>query len=117
MIDWAYLRTSCETCAKTRNYVSENELEISAERDARKDRIATAEAWALLSGADAILTARGTKIRRWDPRQDDRADILADVIGRSGNLRAPTIQVGNVFLVGFNPEMYAEYLGGSHGNA
>lgn len=69
-------------------------------------------AWTMLSGAEAILTARGRTTRRWDPRTDAKEDILADVMGRSGNLRAPTIRVGNVFLVGFNDEIYGEILGG-----
>lgn len=51
-------------------------------------------------------------MRSWDPRVDSREEILADVMGRSGNLRAPTIRVGNVFLVGFNETMYTRYLEG-----
>jgi hypothetical protein len=38
---------------------------------------------------------------------------LKDVIGRSGNLRAPTLQVGDVILIGFNDELYQEQFGNS----
>jgi len=39
---------------------------------------------------------------------DDKKEILKDVIGPSGNLRAPTWRIGNEFIVGFNPELYEE---------
>ena len=42
---------------------------------------------------------------------NSKEDILGDVMGRSGNLRAPTIQVGNTILIGFNPALYAEHFG------
>ena len=86
-------------------------MDILNEENARKVMLDAQAAWALLSEADAVLTARGKTLRRWDPKADDREDILADVMGRSGNLRAPTIRIGNVFLVGFNEEMYRAYLG------
>ncbi len=67
----------------------------------------------MLSSAEAILTARGKSTKRWDPRVDAREDILADVMGRSGNLRAPTVRIGNIFLVGFNEDIYRNVLGGA----
>ena len=47
----------------------------------------------------------------WNPASDDKANILKDVIGPSGNLRAPTWRIGNEFIVGFNPELYEEVFG------
>lgn len=70
-------------------------------------------AWEMLSAAELVLTARGKSIKEWRPGLDLKEEILADVMGRSGNLRAPTIRVGNVFLVGFNEAMYLDYLGGA----
>jgi len=31
-------------------------------------------------------------------------------MGPSGNLRAPTYRVGRTFVIGFNPELYGEWL-------
>ncbi len=45
-------------------------------------------------------------MRTWTPASDAKEDILGDVMGRSGNLRAPALRVGDTFLVGFNAEMY-----------
>ncbi len=62
-----------------------------------------------------VVTARGKAIREWDPSRDDKERILNDAIGPSGNLRAPTLQVGDVILIGFNREMYREYMGADDG--
>ena len=64
----------------------------------------------MLAKAEQIYTARGKKVRRWDPKTDSKDDILRDVIGRSGTLRVPTLQVGQTFLVGFNQEMFERAL-------
>jgi hypothetical protein len=38
-------------------------------------------------------------------------ELAALVIGPSGNLRAPTLQVGDTLLVGFDDELYRTVLG------
>tara|TARA_B100000408_G_C10231267_1_gene195290 strand:+ start:190 stop:336 length:147 start_codon:yes stop_codon:yes gene_type:complete len=47
----------------------------------------------------------------WNPSIDAKEEILKDVIGPSGNLRAPTWRVATEFIVGFNPELYQEMFG------
>ena len=47
----------------------------------------------------------------WNPSIDAKEEILKDVIGPSGNLRAPTWKVGTEFIVGFNLELYQEIFG------
>ena len=64
-----------------------------------------------MESASLILTGKGKKRQEWNPDSDDKANILKDVIGPSGNLRAPTWRIGNEFLVGFNPELYEEVFG------
>ena len=44
------------------------------------------------------------------PDASDSADLLKKVIGPSGNLRAPTLKVGERYLVGFNPDLYQQEL-------
>lgn len=61
-----------------------------------------------MESASLILTGKGKKRQEWKPDYDDKANILKDVIGPSGNLRAPTWRIGNEFIVGFNPELYEE---------
>ena len=64
-----------------------------------------------MESASLILTGKGKKRQEWNPDADDKANILKDVIGPSGNLRAPTWRIGNEFIVGFNPELYEEVFG------
>ncbi len=65
----------------------------------------------MMESASLILTGKGKKRQEWNPDSDDKANILKDVIGPSGNLRAPTWRIGNEFIVGFNPELYEEVFG------
>ena len=65
----------------------------------------------MLKSASIIRTAKGKKRQEWNPAADDKAKILKDVIGPSGYLRAPSWKIGNEFVVGFNPELYAEVFG------
>ena len=64
-----------------------------------------------MESASLIRTGKGKKRQEWNPTLDEKADILKDVIGPSGNLRAPTWRVGNDYIVGFNPELYEEVFG------
>lgn len=80
--------------------------------DARRERLDAAAVWALLQNAGKIAVATGKKYTEWNPRQDDRADILKQVMGPSGNLRAPACRVGNDFIIGFNDDLYGKFFPG-----
>ncbi len=78
---------------------------------ANKEKINSQAAWEMLKSASLIRTGKGKKRQEWNPAADDKVEILKDVIGPSGNLRAPSWKIGNEFVVGFNPELYAEVFG------
>ena len=65
----------------------------------------------MLQSASLIRTGKGNKTNVWNPSIDPKEEILKDVIGPSGNLRAPAWKVGTEFVVGFNPELYQEMFG------
>ena len=65
----------------------------------------------MLKSASLIRTGKGKKTNVWNPSKDQKEEILKDVIGPSGNLRAPAWRVGTEFIVGFNPELYQEMFG------
>ena len=52
--------------------------------------------------------AKGKKVLEWDLKKEPPTseELLKHVIGRSGNLRAPTAVRGKTVLVGFNDEVY-----------
>ena len=56
--------------------------------------------------AQSIHVAKGKKVDVFDPNVDSQDAILKTIMGRSGNLRAPTLQFGDTFFVGFNASLY-----------
>lgn len=74
--------------------------------DARKERFDAGAVWEMIKGADAVTTAKGKKIQTWNPTTDDKDTILKQVMGPSGNLRAPTLRLENRFIIGFNDDLY-----------
>ena len=65
----------------------------------------------MLKSASVIRTGKGKNSKKWNPEVDKKDEILKDVTGPSGNLRAPAWRIGNEFVVGFNPELYEEFFG------
>jgi arsenate reductase-like glutaredoxin family protein len=60
-----------------------------------------------------IIAAQGKKVVRYNLAKDkpSREDLLAVMMGPSGNLRAPTLRKGKKLLIGFDPTAYREVLG------
>jgi arsenate reductase-like glutaredoxin family protein len=60
-----------------------------------------------------VIAAKGKKVVRYHLAKDkpSREDLLAVMIGPSGNLRAPTLRKGKKLLIGFEPGTYSEVLG------
>jgi len=74
--------------------------------DARKQRFDADAAWEVIKGADTVTTAKGKKVQTWNPATDDKDKILKQVMGPSGNMRAPTLRMENRFIIGFNDDLY-----------
>jgi hypothetical protein len=68
------------------------------------------EATAIAKAASRIVVCKGKKISEWRPAGKVSAEIVAAMLGPTGNLRAPTIQVGKIVVVGFNDEVFQEIL-------
>lgn len=80
--------------------------------DAKKRRFSRDEVLELARSASRIVVAKGKKRVTVDmkkaPLPDD--ELLALLLGPSGNLRAPTLRKGTTLLVGFDAEAYEEAL-------
>jgi arsenate reductase-like glutaredoxin family protein len=61
-----------------------------------------------LEKARSLSVAKGKKVVEVDLKKNDltEEELLKLVLGPTGNLRAPTLKVGNRVVVGFNQEMY-----------
>ena len=62
---------------------------------------------------DVLYAAKGKKAVRLDLKKEKpaKADLLALILGPSGNLRAPAIRKGRTLIVGFEEGMYKEVFG------
>ena len=81
-------------------------LQAENRTDARKEKMDAAAVWDLMGSAKQIIVAKGKRVETFVPTEDTQEAILKVVIGRSGSLRAPTVQSGEVFLVGYNDTLY-----------
>ena len=99
------------SCKKAQEVLDAKNIDVEKIVLANKEKIDSHDAWKMLESATLIRTGKGKKLQEWNPKSDKKVEILKDVIGPSGNLRAPTWKIGDEFLVGFNPELYEEFFG------
>lgn len=85
-------------------------MTVAEEVDARKNKIDEAMAWELVEQATSVVVAKGQKVQRFDAVATEKEAVLKNIMGPSGNLRAPTYRVGQDFVVGFNPDLYQEWV-------
>lgn len=74
--------------------------------DARKEGIDLESAWERIKQYDIIHIGKGKKVLTFSPDETNREEILKAAIGRSGNLRAPTVEIDRMLMIGYNDEMY-----------
>ena len=87
-------------------------MNIKEETSASK-KLGSEKALELAKTASRIIVMKGKKVTEFDLKASRPADedLLAAMLGATGNLRAPTIVRGKTVLVGFNQETYDELLG------
>jgi hypothetical protein len=86
-------------------------ITITEAVEARNQKVEGDDAWAILGTARELVVGRGKKFQVLDPAKDDKEAILKVCLGRTGNLRAPTLKMGDRVVVGFNDDMYAQFVG------
>ena len=60
-----------------------------------------------------MVVAKGKRVHRFDLKKKeevDRAVLAAQMIGPTGNLRAPTLRRRSRMLVGYNPDALEDFL-------
>jgi hypothetical protein len=80
--------------------------------DATKVRLGETEALALARQSDRVVAAKGKNVVTFDMKKQKPTDaeLLAVLLGPTGNLRAPTARIGKTLLIGFNEDTYTKYL-------
>ena len=98
------------TCGKTQEFLANKGATVKTQVDARKERIGPEDALKLTQEVSEVIAAKGKKVVRYNLAKDkpSREDLLAIMIGPSGNLRAPTLRKGKKLLIGFDADAYTE---------
>ena len=73
-------------------------------------KLAKKEAAALAKQASKVIVAKGKKVTEF-PGGKAGADVVAAMLGPTGNLRAPTLRSGKTVIVGFNEEVFGRVFG------
>ena len=78
--------------------------------DARKQRFEADALKALFKDAKTVVVAKGKKAVPIEINSETDWEALAKLaLGRSGNLRAPTVQMGERFLVGYSEGVWEAF--------
>ncbi len=67
----------------------------------------------MFAAASKLYVARGKKVVTFDLKKEkpDKEAFEKMILGRTGNLRAPTIRMGKKLIIGFNEDSYREFFG------
>ncbi len=100
------------TCAKTQGFLAKHKVAVADQTDAKKATIKGDAALGVLKDVDEIYAAKGKQIVHVDLRHSKppKADLLAVLLGPTGNLRAPTLRKGRTLIVGFDEATYKRLL-------
>lgn len=68
-----------------------------------------------MNGYDKIAVGKGKKVLSFGMSSEadktvDKEDIMKTALGRTGNLRAPALDVGGTLYVGYNETLYDSLL-------
>ena len=101
-------------CKKAQGFLEANTAATPTEVvDATKNRIGREDALKLARSVDKVVAGKGKKVVVFDmktaPPDDDA--LAAQLLGPSGNLKAPTLRMGRTLLVGFSETAYRQVFG------
>jgi arsenate reductase-like glutaredoxin family protein len=94
-------------------FFEEHGLTVRETVNANKSKLGASDAKEMLGGMKRMVAVRGKKRVEFDLAAQgvDKEEIVKQMLGPTGNLRAPTLRLGKVLLVGFQVEAYDEFLG------
>ena len=75
-------------------------MEIVSYGNANKEKLDQEEVERLLVQVKKVKVAKGKKILTFDNLRNEHKQILDSILGRSGTLRSPTLQIGDQLIVG-----------------
>jgi hypothetical protein len=99
-------------CTKAQGFLEQHNVQVSEQTDAKKDKKGRAETLTLAHDARRVIVAKGKKSITFDMKKSppDDETLAAHLLGPTGNLRAPSLRIGDALLVGFSAEAYRSLL-------
>ena len=74
-------------------------------------KLSEKDARALLKASSKLVVAKGKNLAELKVPARITGDVVASMLGPTGNLRAPCLRVGKTLVVGFNEGAYKEIFG------
>lgn len=96
------------TCKRSREFLEKRGIAVLEEVSASRTPYGKREALAVARRAKKLVVAKGSNVIEL-AMKDKPSDgqVLDYILGPTGNLRAPTIRVGDTLYVGFPKEGFA----------
>ena len=69
------------------------------------------EARAIAKASSKVYVAKGKKLDVFEMKSAKLSEVAEKMLGPTGNLRAPTLRVGKITVVGFSDEAYEAVFG------
>ena len=66
------------------------------------------QVWSFLQNASSVHVASGQKTLTFEPDSSNKDELIKKATGRTGNLRAPALRIGDDLYIGFNVAMYED---------
>lgn len=96
------------SCKKAGLVLTENTIDIEEEHNAGKEPYTIDAVLELLTDIEKVFVTSGKKILEFDDIKNND-EMLKKIMGRSGNLRAPSLRIGSELYVGYNEELYGRF--------
>ena len=74
-------------------------------------KLSEKEARAIAQASSKVYVAKGKKLDVFDMKSAKISEVTQKMLGPTGNLRAPTMRVGRITVVGFSDEAFQRVLG------
>lgn len=60
------------------------------------------------------MIGKGKKYQEFQPVAPNKDAVIKAATGRTGNLRAPALAIGDKLVIGFNADMYEKFVRRDH---
>ena len=74
-------------------------------------KLQASDAKTLLKTANKLIAMKGKKVTEFDVASKVGREAVEAMLGPTGNMRAPAIEVGKTYLVGFNNDVFETVFG------